>query len=60
VVVVGLGLPLIGGGMLAQQIIIRLTDDKGNVREIPVKPGVKIEIVEPPIVRQEINGQRGS
>ena len=43
--VVGLML-LIGCGLTIPQIIIRLTDDKGKVREIPVKPGEKIEIVQ--------------
>ena len=44
---------LIGGGVLLQQIIIRLTDEKGNTREIEVKPGEKIEIVQKPQAKGE-------
>jgi WD40 repeat protein len=43
---------LVGGGYLGQQIVIRLTDDKGNVREVPVLPGEKIELVVRPDTKQ--------
>ncbi len=35
---------LIGCAILLAQIILRLTDEKGNVREIEVKPGERLEI----------------
>jgi ferric-dicitrate binding protein FerR (iron transport regulator) len=38
-------LAVIMGGLLAAQIIIRITDKEGKVREVEVKPGEKIEIV---------------
>jgi serine/threonine protein kinase len=34
--------------ILSWQIVIRLTDEKGNVRDILVKPGEKIEILQNP------------
>ncbi len=37
---------LIAGGFLAQQIIIRITDKDGKTRDVEVKPGEKIEIVQ--------------
>ncbi len=37
---------VLAGGVLLQQIIIRLTDEKGNTREIPVKAGESIQIVQ--------------
>jgi serine/threonine protein kinase/Leucine-rich repeat (LRR) protein len=37
---------VLAGGVLLQQIIIRITDKKGNTREIPVKPDETIQIVQ--------------
>jgi len=37
---------VLAGGVTLQQIIIRLTDEKGNTREIPVNPGETIQIVQ--------------
>ncbi|HZT80887.1 MAG TPA: serine/threonine-protein kinase, partial [Gemmataceae bacterium] len=39
---------LIGGGLLLQQVILRITDREGKTREIELKPGDRIEIVEKP------------
>jgi WD40 repeat protein len=36
---------LVGAAILIPQFVIRLTDEKGNVREIPVPPGTRLEIV---------------
>jgi Leucine-rich repeat (LRR) protein len=39
---------LIGGGLLMQQIFLRITDKDGKTRDIELKPGDRIEIVEKP------------
>jgi serine/threonine protein kinase len=37
---------LAAGGMLAAQIILRITDQEGKTRDVPIKGGDKIEIVQ--------------
>jgi serine/threonine protein kinase/Leucine-rich repeat (LRR) protein len=44
--VAGLLFAFFGGGLLLQQIILRITDKEGKTREIELKPGDRIEIVE--------------
>jgi Leucine-rich repeat (LRR) protein len=39
---------LIGGGVFFQQIFVRITDKDGKTRDIELKPGDRIEIVEKP------------
>jgi serine/threonine protein kinase/Leucine-rich repeat (LRR) protein len=45
-VAAGLLFAFFGGGLLLQQIILRITDKEGKTREIELKPGDRIEIVE--------------
>jgi serine/threonine protein kinase/Leucine-rich repeat (LRR) protein len=47
-VAAGLLFAFVGGGLLLQQIILRITDKEGKTREIELKPGDRIEIVEKP------------
>ncbi len=47
---------LLTAGYLGRQIILRLTDEKGNVRDIPVKLGEKLEIV----VKPEAKSAKGN
>ncbi len=44
---------VLAGGVLLQQIVIRLTDKKGNTREIPVKPDETIQIVQNPAASEK-------
>uniref|UniRef100_A0A7C4LLH5 non-specific serine/threonine protein kinase n=1 Tax=Schlesneria paludicola TaxID=360056 RepID=A0A7C4LLH5_9PLAN len=45
-VVVGLLFAFLGGGLLLQQIFLRITDKEGKTRDIELKPGDRVEIVE--------------
>ncbi len=42
-------LSLLGVGLLAQQIIIRITDEEGNTRDIKIPEGGKFEVIRPPM-----------
>jgi serine/threonine protein kinase len=44
----GLLFAFLGGGLLLGQIILRITDKDGKTRDIELKPGDRIEIVEKP------------
>jgi serine/threonine protein kinase len=52
-VAAGLLVAFLGGGLLLQQIILRITDKDGKSRDIELKPGDRIEIVEKPTPKSD-------
>jgi sulfatase modifying factor 1 len=55
-ILIALALGFIAISTIAWQIVIRLTDEKGNVREVRVKEGEKIEIIPDPRKREPTVG----